>query len=75
MNLCKFLDVEFLKPEDVLKKLKISQAKLYRLVKTHQFPPPVKIGTANRWLASDLEAYLSAQIAATRSDTETEASA
>jgi predicted DNA-binding transcriptional regulator AlpA len=60
------MDVEFLRLEEVLKKFKISQAKLYRLVKTQEFPPPIKIGTANRWLASDLESYLTEQIEAAR---------
>lgn len=67
MNLiCNLMDVEFLRLEEVLKKFKISQAKLYRLVKTHEFPPPIKIGTANRWLTSDLEEYLATQISEAR---------
>jgi predicted DNA-binding transcriptional regulator AlpA len=35
-------------------------------VKNKQFPQPVKIGTANRWMTSDLEEYLATQIAEAR---------
>jgi predicted DNA-binding transcriptional regulator AlpA len=63
---CNIQELEFFKLEEVLNKFKISQAKLYRLVREKRFPGPVKIGTSNRWLLSDFDSYLAEQIEAAR---------
>ena len=48
-----------LRAEQVLERLQISRATLYRCVKTGHYPSPVHIGKrAVRWRAEDIEALI-----------------
>lgn len=38
--------------------LGIGKTKLYALVNTGKFPPPIKIGKSSRWLHSEIDAWL-----------------
>lgn len=40
--------------DDVLKRLQISRATLYRLINKGQFPPAMKVAGCSRWRASDV---------------------
>lgn len=44
--------------KDIWSALKISPAKFYSLVAEGKLPPPLKIGRAARWKASDIQAFV-----------------
>ncbi|WP_336220531.1 helix-turn-helix transcriptional regulator [Citrobacter amalonaticus] len=39
---------------------------IYKLIRDGKFPKQIKIGSASRWLKSEIEAWLLARIAASR---------
>jgi len=45
---------------DVLASVSLSQATVYRMIAAGEFPRPVKVGTASRWLSSEIEAWIDA---------------
>jgi len=45
------------------KGIKSSKTKIWRQVKSGQFPRPVKIGDRNAWVESEIDAYIEALIA------------
>lgn len=44
--------------KDIWSALRISPAKFYKLVAEGEIPPPLKIGRAARWKASDIQAFV-----------------
>ncbi|MDR7219870.1 AlpA family phage regulatory protein [Aminobacter aminovorans] len=58
----KLIDVKSLKS---LKGVPFSRAHIYRLIKSGEFPKPIKIGAARvAWLESDLDSWISTKLAA-----------
>jgi prophage regulatory protein len=47
-----------LKLPDVLTAASLSRSVVYGLISEKRFPPPVKIGKASRWVASEVEAWI-----------------
>ena len=49
-----------LKVPDVLSRINVSRATLYRLIDRHEFPQPHRIGSgrAVRWLESDINGWM-----------------
>ena len=58
--------MEILTRDEVLARLKCARATLYVLIKTAGFPRPLKLGSRNRWLQSEVDEYLARQAAARR---------
>lgn len=46
--------------------LDVTDKHIYKLIKDGKFPKQIKIGSASRWLKSEIEAWLLARIAASR---------
>ncbi|MEL6958703.1 MAG: helix-turn-helix domain-containing protein [Pseudomonadota bacterium] len=44
---------------DVSARLQVSQRQIQRMVAAGDFPPPMKVGSQNRWSEAHLEAYIS----------------
>ena len=42
----------------------------YRLIQDGKFPKPIKLGRSSRWLRSEVEAWMQARIAVSRSPDE-----
>ena len=56
-------ETDLLTRDELLGILKLSRSKLYKLMELHGFPKPIRIGGAsNRWLRSEVEVWLRAQI-------------
>jgi prophage regulatory protein len=49
---------------DVLTAVSLSRSAVYGLVSIKQFPAPVKIGKASRWVASEVDAWILARMKA-----------
>ncbi|WP_124949378.1 helix-turn-helix transcriptional regulator [Sulfuriferula thiophila] len=49
---------KLLKTNDVLNEFHLSKSTLFRLIKSGQFPAPIKIGGGCFWKADELEAFL-----------------
>jgi prophage regulatory protein len=45
---------------DVLERVGLSKASVYRMVKAGTFPAPAKIGGASRWVDTEIDDYLRA---------------
>lgn len=43
----------------LLAKLQVSRAMIYKMIKKHGFPPPHKFGSASRWSESDVDKWVS----------------
>ena len=43
---------------EVSKRLSVCKRTINRLIAAGQFPPPMKLGRASRWLTADIEGYL-----------------
>ena len=57
---------QLLKRHDVEKRCQISRSAIYRLMRTGQFPEPIRIGPrAVRWPESEIEAWLASRPRAT----------
>ena len=55
-----------LKRHDVEKRCQISRSAIYRLMRTGQFPEPIRIGPrAVRWSESEIDAWLASRPRAT----------
>jgi prophage regulatory protein len=52
---------------DVFDRLSVRRTQLYALINSGRFPPPIKLGRASRWLASDLDAFVIDVAASSRS--------
>ena len=48
---------------DVLASVGMSQASVYRMIAAGEFPKPVKLGTASRWVSSEIEDWIAARVA------------
>lgn len=53
---------ELLTRSEVLAILKCARSTVYVLMESDDFPRPIKVGHANRWLRSELEAWLDAKV-------------
>ena len=42
----------------VLERTSLSRTTLYQLIKEGTFPPPVKVGTASRWVEAEVEEWV-----------------
>ena len=49
--------------DEVMDRIRCSRSKLYVLMDTGGFPRPIKIGRDNRWIASEIDAWLERQAA------------
>ena len=47
-----------LTPSDVASLLGVSERSIERWVKKEAFPPPLRVGSSRRWLASDIQSWL-----------------
>ncbi|WP_458429100.1 helix-turn-helix transcriptional regulator [Pseudomonas aeruginosa] len=45
--------------DDLQAQLRISRAKIYRMISRGEFPAPQKLGRCSRWRKTDIENYLS----------------
>lgn len=52
------METELLTRDEVLLFLKCSRSSLYVLMESQGFPRPIKLGTANRWIKSEVEAWI-----------------
>ena len=52
---------DLLTRDDVLARLKCARSTLYALMDSQGFPRPVKLGAANRWLRTEIDAWLERQ--------------
>ena len=57
---------ELMTLDEVLALLKCSRSTLYVLMDSHGFPRPIKVSSANRWLRTEVEAWLDRQAAIRR---------
>ena len=49
--------------DEVMDRLRCGRSKIYVLMDNDDFPRPIKIGRDNRWIASEVEAWLARQAA------------
>jgi prophage regulatory protein len=49
---------QLLRVSDVIGRLRISKATLYRWLKEEQFPAPIRIGKMVRWLSDQVDAFV-----------------
>ena len=52
------VDVKILRMRDVLARVPVSKAKLYRMMSKGAFPRPVRLGGVAVWRAADVEEWL-----------------
>ncbi len=52
--------MEFLRPKDVMKKMKISKALLYNLINAGLFPKPAKFNKLSIWKKREVEKIMDA---------------
>ena len=57
---------DLLTRDEVLAQLKCARSTLYVLMDSQGFPRPLKIATANRWLRTEVDAWLDRQAAVRR---------
>lgn len=58
-------NIKLMKKVEVMETVKMSQSNIYRLMAMDKFPKPVKVGTgAVRWVASEIQDFLSEKMAA-----------
>ena len=57
---------DLLTRDEVLALLKCARSTLYVLMESHGFPRPLKVSTANRWLRTEVDAWLDRQAAIRR---------
>jgi len=50
---------ELLRPEDVAQRLGVSKRQVYFLIDAGALSKPLKVGRLNRWVESDISAYIS----------------
>ncbi len=50
----------------VLERTSLSRTTLYQLIKEGTFPPPVKVGTASRWVEAEVEEWVQSLMQARR---------
>jgi excisionase family DNA binding protein len=43
---------------DVSSRLQAGKTKLYKMIKDGEFPAPIKIGRASRWMDEEVEAFI-----------------
>ena len=52
---------DLLTRDEVLALLKCARSTLYVAMARHEFPRPIKLGTANRWFKTEVDAWLDRQ--------------
>ena len=50
--------MHFLRLQDVEARVALKKTEIYRRIKRAEFPQPVKLGRASRWLDADIEAWM-----------------
>ena len=55
-----------LRERSVLARVELSRAYWRKLIAAKKAPAPIKIGKSSRWVASEIDAYIQARIAASR---------
>jgi prophage regulatory protein len=55
-----------LRERSVLARVELSRAYWRKLIAAKEAPAPIKIGKSSRWVASEIDAYIEARIAASR---------
>jgi len=50
--------VNFLRLQDVEARVALKKTEIYRRIKRSEFPQPVKLGHASRWLDTDIDAWM-----------------
>lgn len=49
--------------KDVTRDTGLSRPTIYRKIRDNEFPKPVKIGTASRWIRREVAAWIAARVA------------
>ncbi|WP_410016950.1 helix-turn-helix transcriptional regulator [Pseudomonas sp. 7P_10.2_Bac1] len=52
------LMASLLRMRDVSSRLQAGKTKLYKMIKDGEFPAPIKIGRASRWMDEEVEAFI-----------------
>ena len=55
---------QFLSLPDVLGKVGLCKAMVYRLIQNEKFPAPAKIGRASRWSQAQVDDWMKSKLAA-----------
>jgi prophage regulatory protein len=50
--------MRFLKLPDVQAKIGLKKTEIYARIKAGEFPAPIKLGTASRWVEDELDAWM-----------------
>lgn len=53
---------EYLLRDEVLAIVKCSKSQLYNLMEREDFPRPIKVGSSNRWIRSEVEDWFAVQV-------------
>ena len=53
---------EYLLRDEVLAIVKCSKSQLYNLMERDDFPRPIKVGSSNRWIRSEVEDWFAVQV-------------
>ncbi|WP_347275779.1 AlpA family phage regulatory protein [Candidatus Kuenenia sp.] len=52
--------------DEVERRVGFKSSFIYKQIKNKAFPPPVKIGVSSRWRESDVDSWISRQVAGSR---------
>jgi len=58
--------MRFLRLPDVEAKVGLKKTEIYRRIQKRDFPPPIRLGGASRWVEADIEAWMQQIIARAR---------
>lgn len=50
--------IDWMTLEQVMAKINFGRTAVYTMIKTSNFPKPVKVGQKSRWVKSDVEAWM-----------------
>lgn len=51
---------------ELVRTVGLTRSSIYRHIKAGKFPPPVKLGSASAWVESEVQAWITHQIASGR---------
>ena len=53
---------DYLTRDEMLAIVKCSKSQIYNLMEFDDFPRPIKVGSSNRWIRAEVEAWFDAKI-------------
>ena len=53
---------DYLTRDEMLAIVKCSKSQIYNLMELDDFPRPIKVGSSNRWVRAEVEAWFDAKI-------------